>query len=365
MNIELPVTRVPRPKARPGDDQLGFGQVFTDHMFLMDWAVDTGWTSPRIVPYGPLALEPATVTLHYAQSVFEGLKAYRGHDDAIRLFRPERNIARFNRSAERLCVPSVDPDLFLAALKQLVDLDRDWVPRAPGTSLYIRPVAFASDADLHVRPSRTYVFFIILSPVAAYYAEGFNPLRIRVEDRYARSVRGGTGAAKTAGNYAGSLLAGEEAQEAGFAQVLWLDGINQEYIEEVGSMNIAFVIGDELVTPTLTGTLLEGVTRDSVLRLARDEGMRVAERPVSIAEVMAAARNGALREVFGTGTAAVISPVGELAYRDERIRVHDGQVGPVARRLYDVLSDIQRGRLPDRHGWMVAVEDGHADGGSE
>ena len=356
MHIEIPVTRVQRPRARPRDDQLGFGQVFTDHMFLLDGEADAGWSDPRIVPYGPLALEPATVVLHYAQSIFEGLKAYRGEDGVVRLFRPDRNIARFNRSAARLCMPPINPELFLAALRQLVAVDRDWVPRAPGTSLYIRPVAFASDPDLHVRPSRTYRFFIILSPVAAYYAEGFNPLRIRVEDRYARSVRGGTGAAKTAGNYAGSLLAGEEAQRDGFAQVLWLDGIRQEYIEEVGSMNIAFVVGDELVTPPKTGTLLEGVTRESVLQLAKDYGMSVTERPVTIAEILAAARDGTLREAFGTGTAAVISPVGELAYKGERISVHDGEVGPLSRRLFDELSEIQRGRRPDRHGWMVAVE---------
>ena len=357
MPVEIPLTRVQRPKPRPRDDQLGFGQVFTDHMFLMDGTGDTGWSDPRIVPYGPLALEPATVVLHYAQSVFEGLKAYRGHDDVVRLFRPDRNIARFNRSAARLCVPPIDPDLFLAALRQVVAVDRDWAPRAPGTSLYIRPVAFARDPDLHVRPSRTYQFFIILSPVAAYYSEGFNPLRIRVEDRYARSVRGGTGAAKTAGNYAGSLLAGEEAQKEGFAQVLWLDGIRQEYVEEVGSMNIAFVIGDELVTPPVTGTLLEGITRESVLQLARDYGMSVAERPVTIAELLAAARDGTLREAFGTGTAAVISPVGELAYKGERLRVRDGEAGPLSQRLFEELSDIQRGRRPDRHGWMVPVED--------
>ncbi len=357
VGIEIPVTRVREPKARPRDARLGFGQVFTDHMFLMDGAADAGWSDPRIVPYGPLALEPATVALHYAQSVFEGLKAYRGRDGVVRLFRPDRNIARFNRSAARLCVPFIDPDLFLTALKRLVAVDRDWVPSTPGTSLYIRPVAFASDPDLHVRPSRTYRFFIILSPVAAYYAEGFRPLRIRVEDRYARSVRGGTGAAKSAGNYAGSLMAAEEARQAGFAQVLWLDGLHQEYIEEVGSMNIAFVIGDELVTPPLTGTLLEGVTRDSVLQLARDRGVPVAERPVTIGEVLAAARNGTLREVFGTGTAAVISPVGELSYKGERIRVHDGEVGPLSQRLFDDLSDIQRGRRSDRHGWMLPIED--------
>jgi len=356
MHVEIPVNRARQPKPKPRDDQLGFGQVFTDHMFLLDGETDAGWSDPRIVPYGPLELEPATVVLHYAQSIFEGLKAYRGEDEVVRLFRPDRNIARFNRSAERLCIPPIDPELFLAALKQLVAVDREWVPRAPGTSLYIRPVGFASDPDLHVRPSRAYRFFIILSPVAAYYAEGFKPLGIRVEDGYARSVRGGTGAAKTAGNYAGSLLAGEEAQRDGFAQVLWLDGIHQEYIEEVGSMNIAFVVGDEVVTPPLTGTLLEGVTRESVLQLAKDYGMTVAERPVTIAELLAAARDGTLREAFGTGTAAVISPVGELAYKGERFRVGDGEAGPLSRRLFDDLSDIQRGRRPDRHGWMVPVE---------
>ncbi len=356
MNMRIPVTHSTRPKPKPHDDALGFGQVFSDHMFLLDGVADTGWSNPRIVPYGPLSLEPATVGLHYAQAIFEGLKAYRSPDDTILLFRPERNIARFNRSAVRLCIPPIDPDLFLSALKQLVKLDQDWVPRAPGTSLYIRPVAFACDPDLRVRPSHTYRFFIILSPVAAYYAEGFKPLRIRVEDRYVRAVRGGTGAAKTAGNYAGSLFAGEEAHKDGFAQVLWLDGVEQQYIEEVGSMNIAFVLGDELVTPPVTGTILAGVTRASVLQLAQDFGMQVAERPITISEVLTAAREGLLREVFGAGTAAVISPVSELSYKDERIVVNDGQVGPLSQRLFDELSAIQRGLKPDRHGWMVEVD---------
>ena len=234
--MDIPITHIQRPKPKPPDDNLGFGQIFTDHMFLLDGVADTGWSNPRIVPYGPLSLEPATVGLHYAQAIFEGLKAYRSPDDTILLFRPDRNIARFNRSAVRLCVPPIDPELFLSALKQLVKLDRDWVPRAPGTSLYIRPVAFACDPDLRVRPSHTYQFFIILSPVASYYTEGFKPLRIRVEDRYVRAVRGGHRSRQNGGELWGSLFAGEEAHKDGFAQVLWLDGVEQQYIEEVGSM---------------------------------------------------------------------------------------------------------------------------------
>ena len=353
---QIPITHVQKSKPKPRDQELGFGQVFTDHMFLMDGVADTGWSNPRIVPYGPLSLEPATVGLHYAQTVFEGLKAYRSPKDKIRIFRPDQNIARFNRSAARLCVAPIDEELFLFALKQLVALDQEWVPRAPGTSLYVRPVAFAGDPDLRVRPSYTYQFFIILSPVGAYYAQGFNPLRIRVEDNYIRSVRGGTGAAKTAGNYAGSLLASEDAHQEGFAQVLWLDGVEQKYIEEVGSMNIAFVIDDELVTPPITGTILQGVTRASMLQLAKDFGMKVAERPITITEVLTAARSGQLREAFGSGTAAVISPVGELSYQGENMVINDGKVGPLAQRLFDELSDIQRGIKPDKHGWMVEVD---------
>ncbi len=354
--MDIPITRIQQPKPKPPDDKLGFGQIFTDHMFLLDGVAGAGWSNPRIVPYGPLSLEPATAGLHYAQAIFEGLKAYRSPDDKIFLFRPDHNIDRFNRSATRLCVPPVAPALFLSALKQLVRLDQDWVPPAPGTSLYIRPVAFACDPDLRVRPSHTYRFFIMLSPVAAYYAEGFKPLRIRVEDRYVRAVRGGTGAAKTAGNYASGLFASEEARRDGFAQVLWLDGVEQQYIEEVGSMNILFVLGDELVTPPVTGTILEGVTRASVLQLARDFGIRVAERPITITEVLTAARNELLREVFGAGTAAVISPVGELSYKDEAVVVNNGQAGPLSQRLFDELSAIQRGLKPDRHGWMVEVD---------
>jgi len=343
------------PRTKPADADLTFGQIFTDHMFVMEGTSRDNWTDPRIVPYGPLLLEPASAVFHYAQAIFEGLKAYRCVSGRVMLFRPDKNIARFNRSARRLCIPAIDPDLFLASLKQLIALDQDWVPSAPGTSLYVRPVAFGRDADLRVRASDTYQFYIILSPVGAYYAEGFNPLRIRVESRYARAIRGGTGATKAAGNYAGSLLAGEEAHQEGFSQILWLDGILQKYIEEVGSMNIAFVIDNVLVTPPATGTILEGVTRDSVLQLAKDSGTVVEERPISVTEVFDSARDGTLNEVFGMGTAAVISPVSELCYKNETVLINNGEVGPLAQQLFDHLSDIQRGIKPDDHNWMVPV----------
>ncbi|MGH7965296.1 MAG: branched-chain amino acid aminotransferase [Candidatus Binatia bacterium] len=356
MNITIPLTRADRLKPKPRDEDLTFGKIFTDHMLLMDWVVDRGWHSPRIVPYGPLILDPATAVLHYAQELFEGLKAYRSPHNTILLFRPDQNAARMNRSAERLCIPPLEEEVFLTALKALVSVERDWVPAAPGTSLYIRPTVIATEAFLGVRPAQSYCFFIILSPVGAYYTTGFNPVKILVEDHYVRSVRGGTGAAKTGGNYAASLAAAEEAHKKSFEQVLWLDGVERQYIEEVGSMNIAFVIDDELVTPPLTGTILEGVTRDTVLQLAKDWDIRVTERPISITEVLTAARNGRLREVFGTGTAAVISPVSELCYQGESVTIGNGGVGPLAQRLFDEISAIQRGLKPDPHGWVVEVE---------
>ena len=356
MKTKISLTRTDHLKPKPRDEELGFGRIFTDHMFLMDGTADQGWHNPRIVPYGPLTLEPSAAVLHYSQEIFEGLKAYRSPRDTILLFRPDMNAARLNRSVARLCMPAVDEEMFLTAIKTLVAVERDWVPRAPGTSLYIRPAMIATEAFLGVRPAKTYLFFIILSPVGAYYAEGFNPVKILVEDHYVRSVKGGTGAAKTGGNYAASLAAGEKAHEQGCAQVLWLDGVERKYIEEVGSMNIAFVLDDELVTPPLTGTILEGVTRDTVLQLAKDWGIRVAERPITIAEVFDAARNGRLREAFGMGTAAVISPVSELSYQSQRVTISNGQVGPLAQRLFDEISAIQRGLKPDPHGWMVEVE---------
>jgi branched-chain amino acid aminotransferase len=356
MDTPISITRTDRPKPKPRDTELGFGRLFTDHMFLMDCAADRGWHNPRVVPYGPLTLAPSAAVFHYSQEIFEGLKAYRSPRDTILLFRPDMNAARLNRSAARLCMPSVDEAFFLTVLKTLVSVERDWVPHAPGTSLYIRPTMIATEAFLGVRPSQTYCFFIILSPVGAYYAEGFNPVKILVEDQFVRAVKGGTGAAKTGGNYAASLAAGEEAHRKGFSQVLWLDGVERQYIEEVGSMNIAFVINGELVTPPLTGSILEGVTRDTVIQLAKDWGMRVIERPITITEVFTAAHNKRLSEIFGMGTAAVISPVSELSYKDWSVTINSGKVGPLAHRLFDEISAIQRGLKPDPHGWVVEVE---------
>lgn len=355
MATTIPVTRTTSPKAKPRDEELGFGRYFTDHMFLMEATADQGWHNPRVVPYGPLTLEPSAAVLHYSQEIFEGLKAYRSPHGTTLLFRPDKNAARLNHSCERMCMPKMDEELFLSAIKSVVSTDRDWVPRAPGTSLYIRPAMIATEPFLGVRPSASYLFFIILSPVGAYYAEGFNPVKILVEDHYVRAVRGGTGDAKTGGNYAASLAAAEEAHHKGYTQVLWLDGVERKWIEEVGSMNIAFVIDNELVTPSLNGSTLAGITRDTVLQLARDWGIRVAERPISIDEVFTAAKNGRLSEVFGTGTAAVVSPVSELAYKDAKITIGDGKVGPIAQRLFDDISAIQRGLKPDPHGWMVEI----------
>lgn len=356
MEPTIPLTRTEQPKPKPSDNQLGFGEIFTDHMFVMDGSVDQGWHSPRIVPYGPLSLDPSTAVFHYGQALFEGTKAYRSPEDKILLFRADKSAERLNHSAERLCVLPLNEDFFMTAVKRLIAVDREWVPKAPGTSLYIRPTVIAADPFLGVRPSKTYIFFIILSPVGAYYPEGFNPVKILVEDTYVRSVRGGMGEAKTGGNYAASLLAGEEAHRKGYSQVLWLDGVERRYIEEVGSMNIAFMIDDALVTPDLNGNILAGITRDTVLRLATDWGIPVVERPITIDEVLTAASNGHLQEVFGTGTAAVISPVSELAYKDHTVTINNGQVGPVAQRLFDEISGIQRGLKPDPYGWVVEVE---------
>jgi branched-chain amino acid aminotransferase len=342
-------------KPKPRDTELGFGQVFTDHMFLADFQEEKGWYDPRIEPYGPLSLDPACAVLHYAQAVFDGLKAFRGQDGRVRLFRPQTHLDRLDRSAERLCIPPLDPELGLASLVELVRLEQAWVPSSVGTALYVRPTIIASEPFLGVRPAKSYIYFVILSPVGAYYKEGLNPVKIRVEDRFVRAVDGGIGGAKTGGNYAASLRASEEAHHAGFTQVLWLDGRERRYVDEVGTMNIMLRIGDEVVTPPLTGTILPGVTRDSALTLLREWGLRVAERPVAIDEVVRAARAGTLREVWGTGTAAVISPVGELAYQRERFVVNDGRIGELTQRLYDAIVDIQYARVPDTRGWTVLV----------
>jgi len=356
MSDVIRITRATTRKPKPKDHELGFGTVFTDHMFVADFQEEKGWYDPRIEPYGPLSLDPACAVLHYAQAVFDGLKAFRGQDRKVRLFRPQKHVERMNGSARRMCIPPLDPDLALRSLVELVRVEQDWVPGSVGTALYIRPTIIASEPFLGVRPAKSYIYYVILSPVGAYYAEGMNPVKILVVDKYVRAVEGGVGAAKTAGNYAASLYAAEEAKHQGFTQVLWLDGRERRYLDEVGTMNIMLRIGDEVVTPPLgAATILPGVTRDSALTLMREWGLRVSERPIAIDEVVAAARNGTLREVWGTGTAAVISPVGELSYQGERLVINGGKIGELTQRLYQAIVDIQYARVPDTRGWTVAV----------
>ena len=356
MSDAIRITRAATKKARPKDSELGFGSAFTDHMFVIDFQEEKGWYDPRVEPYGPFSLDPATAVLHYGQGLFEGLKAFRGRDGKIRLFRPHKHVERLNRTAERMCIPALDPEMVLKSWLTVVDVDREWVPASVGTSLYIRPTIIASEPFLGVRPAKEYLYFVILSPVGAYYPEGMNPVKIKVIDDYVRAVPGGLGEAKTAANYAASLYAAEAAKHEGFTQVLWLDGVHRKYIEEVGTMNLMLRIGDEVITPPLAGTILAGVTRDSALTLLRQwGGVRVSERAISIDEVVAAARTGALKEVWGTGTAAVISPVGELAYRGERIVVNGGKIGQFTQRLYDAIVGIQYATAPDTHGWTVEV----------
>ena len=353
--MQVTVTQSQTRKPKPDETNLGFGTIFTDHMFNMDYSVEKGWHNPRIEPYGPMALDPSTMVLHYGQAVFEGLKAYRTDQGGIQLFRPLDNFKRLNRSSKMLCIAEHDAAFALDALKQLLTLEKDWVPSQPGTSLYIRPTIVATDPYLGVRASFTYRFFIILSPVGAYYPEGFNPIKIMVSKDHVRAVRGGVGEAKTPGNYAASLLAGDKAHNEGYTQVLWLDGVEQKYVEEVGSMNIFFVIDDEIITPMLSGSILAGITRNSVIQLAEHWGMNVTERKISIDEVMQAQASGKLTEIFGSGTAAVVSPVGELKYGDQVIPIGDGSVGPVAQRLFDAIQDIQYGKLEDPMGWIEPV----------
>ncbi len=355
MSEAIRITRATTKKPKPKGSELGFGTVFTDHMFVADFQEEKGCYDPRIEPYGPLTLDPATAVLHYAQAIFEGLKAFRGVDGRVRLFRPGKHIERLNNSARRMCIPTLDPDWALRSLVELVGLERDWVPSSVGTALYIRPTIIASEAFLGVRPAKSYIYYVILSPVGAYYAEGLNPVKILVVDKYVRAVPGGVGAAKTGGNYAASLLASEEAHHAGFTQVLWLDGAHRRYVEEVGTMNIMFRLGAEVVTPPLTGSILPGVTRDSALTLLREWGITVSERQIEVGEVIAAARSGRLSEAWGSGTAAVISPVGELSYRGERVLIHGGRIGELTQRLYQAIMDIQYARVRDTRGWTLEV----------
>lgn len=343
-------------KSKPTDQKnLGFGRFYTDHMFIMNYDEGEGWHNPRIVPYGPIALDPAAMCLHYGQEVFEGLKAYRADDGRILLFRPEKNMARLNVSNERLCIPQIDEEFCVEAIKALVNVDKDWIPTEEGTSLYIRPFIFAVDPHVGVHPAKHLLFVVILSPVGAYYPQGLNPVNIVVETKYVRAVKGGMGFAKTAGNYAASLKAQDEAEKLGYTQVLWLDGLHRKYIEEVGTMNIFFVIGDEVVTPALQGSVLSGITRMSTIELLRSKGYTVNERLISIDEVYEASKNGTLKEVFGTGTAAVISPVGKLLWDDKEMIINDGKIGEISQMVYDTITGIQWGKIADTFGWSTEV----------
>lgn len=340
-------------KPKPESD-FGFGKIFTDYMFEMDYDEQLGWHDVQIRPYGPLKLDPASLVLHYAQETFEGLKAYRTEDGRILLFRPEMNARRLIQSNQRLCMPEIPEALFLECLEALLRVERDWVPIAP-SSLYIRPFVFATEAAVGVHPSSKYKFMILLSPVGAYYADGLSPVRIYVEDEYIRATPGGTGAVKCGGNYAASIIAQAQAARCGFSQVLWLDGKERKYVEEVGTMNVMFKIKGQLITAPLNGTILPGITRDSILHLMREHGLSVKERPLTIDELMDAGRTGQLEEAFGTGTAAVISPIGQLHYKGETIRIHNEKIGPLTQWLYDTLTGIQWGRIPDSYGWTHEI----------
>lgn len=354
--MEITVNKTTTPKAKPDMQNLPFGKYFSDHMFVMDYDEGKGWHDARIVPYGPIPLEPSAMVFHYAQEVFEGLKAYKTPDGHVRLFRPDRNFARLNVSNERLAIPPIDEELCLEGLKKLVELDRDWIPEQEGTSLYIRPFIIATDPYLGVRPSDSYKMMIICSPSGLYYPEGLEPVKIYVEDSYVRAVRGGTGFTKTGGNYASSIRAQVVAHEKGYSQVLWLDGVEQKYIEEVGSMNIFFKINGEVVTPALNGSILSGITRMSSIELLKSWGIPVSEKRISIQEVADAYDNGTLEECFGTGTAAIISPVGELRWEDKVMKINNNQIGEVTQRIFDTITNIQTGREEDKFGWVVVVD---------
>lgn len=342
-------------KPRPSDGAaLGFGDIYTDHMFKMDY-FDGAWRNPRIEPYGPLMLEPSAMVLHYSQTIFEGLKCYRHPDGRLALFRPRENFRRFSSSAERMAIPPFDEALLLRALKELLKIDGSWTPAHPEASLYIRPTVIATEPHLGVRPAKEYLLFIILGPVGPYYPEGFAPVRIYVEPFYTRAAPGGLGAVKAGASYAGSLLATELASRKGYTQLLWLDAISHRFVEEVGSMNMCFVIDGTIVTAPLTGTILPGITRSSVLTVAKDLGIKAEERAITVEELLETQKNGRLSECFGSGTACVISPVGELCYKSEVFRIGNGGIGEITQKLYDELVGVQYGARPDSRGWVEYV----------
>ena len=354
--LDIRIERTTAPKAKPVPGQkLGFGKIFTDHMFVMNYTDGKGWHDARIVPFQNISLSPAAMVYHYGQEMFEGLKAYTNTDGEVYLFRPDMNAKRTNNTNDRLVIPQIPVEDFVQAVSAVVDVDRDWIPTEPGTSLYIRPFIIATDEFLGVAPSKTYLFMVILSPSGAYYESGLAPVGIWIEDEYVRAVRGGIGYAKTGGNYAASLIAQKKAHDAGYSQVLWLDGVERKYIEEVGAMNIFFKIDGKVITPSLNGSILPGITRDSTIQLCKSWGYEVEERKISAEELLQAQANGTLEEVFGTGTAAVISPVGKLRYQDDVMTINGGQIGPLSQKLYDTITGIQTGRLPDENGWRIKV----------
>ena len=353
--IDIKIEKSKNLKAKPDFDKLGFGKYFTDHMFVMEFNDKEGWHNARIVPFDYIPIHPASTVLHYGAEIFEGMKAYRTAD-GYQMFRPIENIRRMNASAERLCLPTLDEEFTLKALTELITLDYDWIPDREGTSLYIRPFMFGNDESLGVHAVHNATFVIILSPVGSYYAEGINPVKISIESEDVRAVRGGTGYAKCGGNYAASLRAGKRAAEKGFTQVLWLDGVERKYIEEVGAMNVMFKIDGEIATPELTGSVLPGITRKSCLEILKEWGYKVSERLISVDELLEAAENGKLEEAWGTGTAAVVSPIGHLFYKDVDYTVSNNEIGALTQKLYDELTGIQWGKKPDTRGWCYKVK---------
>ena len=353
--MEIKITLTDKPHAKPDESALGFGKFFTDHMFLMDYTEEKGWHDARIVPFANLELHPAATVLHYGAEVFEGLKAYRRPDGKVQMFRPIENIRRMNRSAERLCLPEIDEELAMQILDTFVSLEQDWVPSAPGTSLYLRPFLFGNDPFLGLHTINHSTYVLIASPVGSYYKNGINPVRIMIETEDVRAVRGGTGYAKCGGNYGASNRAGKKAEEKGYSQVLWLDGVERKYIEEVGAMNVMFMIDDEIITPALTGSILPGITRMSCIELLRKQGYRVTERQISVDELWTALAEGRLKEAWGCGTAAVVSPIGELAYKDQIYTINEGKIGAVTQKLYDTLTGIQWGKCEDTESWTHPV----------
>ena len=353
--LNIKIEKATTLKQKPDFSKLGFGKYFTDHMFIMEYNSNTGWQNARIVPFDFIPIHPASTVLHYGAEIFEGMKAYKT-EDGYQMFRPYENAARFNNSAERMCLPAVDEEDFVQAIKELINIDYDWIPTSEGASLYIRPFMFGNDETLGVHAVHNATFCVILSPVGSYYAEGLNPVSITIEDQDVRAVRGGTGYAKCGGNYAASMRAGQKAAEKGFTQVLWLDGVERKYIEEVGAMNVMFKIGDEIVTPKLTGSVLPGITRKSCIEILKDWGYKVNERLLSVEELIDSAEKGTLDEAWGTGTAAVVSPIGHLFYMDKNHTVSNNQIGSLTQKLYDELTGIQWGKVEDTRGWCLKVK---------